>query len=305
MEDEKRFKRFADALKASGYEALHAFVTSIQDIHTLIAQSNPFIVFSAPDHLPPVIGEEGCVNVHEWLEDRGIPYVGSEPGVIELALSKASLKRKWLVDGIASPEFIELDGPAAAWEGQCSTLRNFPYIVKPEDAGNSRGITPDSIAMDQVGLIKAVNLAGESYGRLLVEEYLGLRSGFREFTCACVGNGKERIFMPAEILVQESKGFRLVTNEAKSGHLTDAIRISDAALACRIVDLAARAFNSAEVRDYSRCDIILADGKLWALEINGQPMVPDEWFGACAFYFGLSESQYLVSIVESAIRRKP
>jgi hypothetical protein len=63
------------------------------------------------------------------------------------------------------------------------------------------------------------------------------------------------------------------------------------------------AFDAAGVRDYARCDLILAGGEFSAIEINGQPMVPDPWFEACARGAGLDEIGYLNAIVLAAIAR--
>jgi len=65
-----------------------------------------------------------------------------------------------------------------------------------------------------------------------------------------------------------------------------------------------KAFSASGVRDYARGDFIYAlNGAFWAIEINGQPMIPDRWFGNAARLNGLSESQYLVGIVAAGYRR--
>jgi len=74
-------------------------------------------------------------------------------------------------------------------------------------------------------------------------------------------------------------------------------------MAASFVPFAQMAFRSAGVRDYARGDFFFADGKLWAIEINGQPMIPDRWFEEAVRFAGLSEAQYLVGIVAAGYRR--
>jgi hypothetical protein len=69
----------------------------------------------------------------------------------------------------------------------------------------------------------------------------------------------------------------------------------------KLKSLALKVFMTSEARDYSRCDILLHEGKLYAIEMNGQPMVPDRWFEACARDIGLDEVQYINAIALAGI----
>ncbi len=306
-----RFGRLASLLSKAGYEVCLEPADSIASLSAAIASNAPDIVFSAADHLSA--GLSACdggapgfcrsINVHSWLEDLGIPYVGSPPEAIELALSKSALKERWMSAGIPTPEFVAADmrnGGAALAALAAAPL---PCIVKPADAGNSRGIDKDSVAHDRAELAALAARVGREYPAILVERYLGEFSDFREFTCACIGNGAERLLLPAEIVFAGTTERRIVTTEDKDGLKARAWRVGDEALAGEVRSLAAGAFEAAGVRDYSRCDLILADGKLWAIEVNGQPMIPDPWFQACAEFGGLSEPAYIEAIFDAAIAR--
>lgn len=306
-----RFVRLASLLSEAGYEASLEPAKSIAGLAAAIAATAPDIVFSAADHLPAghsprCQGEPAParpVNVHGWLDDLGIPYVGSPPGVIDLALSKAALKRRWIESGIPTPEFVAADmrnGPEALAALAAAPL---PCIVKPADAGNSRGIGKDSVAFDRAGLAALAARVGEAYPALIAESFLGRFPDFREFTCACVGNGAARLLLPAEIVFDGPTERRIVTTEDKNGRAALAVPIADARFASSVAALAGKAFEAAGVRDYSRCDLIFADGRLWAIEANGQPMSPDTWFGGCAAFGGLSELDYVRAIFDAAIAR--
>ena len=306
--DAVRFRRFAAVLEEEGFSPLHAYVDSIGRLADLVERFGPDLVFSAPDHLPDTASPlpsstSPTLNVHAWLEGKGIPYVGSSPETIELALSKTELKKKWASEGIATPAFLSFDSGDGISLVEGETLPPFPCIVKPADGGNSRGITKDSLVFDLGSLEAAVGRLGRNFRHILVERYLGLYPDFREITCACVGNGEARLLMPAEILFREPTEIRIVTTKDKDSNATKAVNIDDERLREAAKAFAGRALASAGVRDYSRCDMIFADGGFWAIEVNGQPMVPDPWFGACASHAGLGERDYILAILRAAVRR--
>lgn len=306
--DEARFRRFAAILEEGGFSPLHAYADSIGRLANLVDRFSPDLVFSAPDHLPDTArhllpSTPPTVNVHAWLEGKGIPYVGSPPETIELALSKTALKKKWAGEGIATPAFCSFDSGDETSRVGVAALPPFPCIVKPSDGGNSRGITKDSVVFDLGSLEAAVERLSRNFRHILVEHYLGLYPDFREITCACVGNGEDRLLMPAEIVFREPTEIRIVTTKDKDDNATEAVGIDDESLREKAKAFAGRALAWAGVRDYSRCDMIFADGGFWAIEVNGQPMVPDPWFGACASLAGLGERDYIIAIILAAVRR--
>jgi D-alanine-D-alanine ligase len=311
MDEDIRFRRFAKILAEAGFAPMQAKPCCITHLADLIDRFKPDIAFCAPDHLPATRespAESGVtsakgVNLHAWLETVGLPYVGSPPDVIELALSKTSLKEKWMKDGIATPAYFSLDSAASFPSIDKGKLPPFPCIVKPSDAGNSRGITKDSVVFDMKGLEALVAKLGKEFKHILIEHYLGLYPDFREITCACVGNGEKRLLMPAELVFFEPAKIHVITTEDKDRDKTNAILIRDESLKEGSKAFAQKAFLSAGVRDYSRCDLAFADGEFWAIEVNGQPMIPDPWFEACARHSGLSERQYILAIMRAAIDR--
>ncbi len=299
--NERRFSRFATILQEAGFASTPAQADSISCLDELVDRFRPDLVFSALDHLPDAAGRP--VNVHGWLEQRAIPYVGSPPEAIELALDKTALKRKWLADGIATPEFLALDSPTGSTLIEEGKLPPFPCIVKPSDAGNSRGITKDSVVFDIWGLKARVGSVAKEFRHILVEHYMGLYPDFREITCACVGNCPERLLMPAELVFLKPEGLHVITTRDKNRDRTTARALADEGIREAAKAFAGRVFDSAGVRDYSRCDLVFAGGKFWAIEVNGQPMIPDSWFESCALYAGLDEKAYIAAIIDAANRR--
>ncbi|PKL06694.1 MAG: hypothetical protein CVV53_02925, partial [Spirochaetae bacterium HGW-Spirochaetae-9] len=269
----RRFRHFAELLQDAGFYSAQAQAGDIAGLDKLIAGFSPDLVFCAPDHLPDDEGKP--VNVHGWLEQRTLPYVGSSPHVIELALSKTALKEKWLADGIATPDFIALDTSSGLPPFEKGPLPPFPCIVKPSDAGNSRGITKDSVVFDIEGLKTLAGRLAKEFRHILVEHYLGLYPDFREITCACIGNGPQRLLMPAEIVFLKPEGLHVITTQDKDDDRTEARALADEDLLEDVKAFGGQALSSTGVRDYSRCDMAFAGGQLWAIEVNGQPMIPD------------------------------
>jgi len=144
----------------------------------------------------------------------------------------------------------------------------------------------------------------EEYGQVLIEHYLGSYPDFREITCACIGNGEGRICMPSELVFIDKPELHVITTADKNNNKISVRALEDPGLRSNAAVLAEKAFASAGVRDYARCDMAFADGMFWVIEINGQPMIPDTWFGACTAHAGLSEHQYLIAIMTAAIRRE-
>jgi len=298
----ERGRRLAQILSESGFEAESACIAELALAHAALDSFHPDLVFSAADHLADERGEP--INVHGWLEDLGLPYVGSPPAVIDLALSKAALKSRWGAEGIVTPPWMEIDSSAWPLSGAAGWPALFPCIVKPEDGGNSRGIFRDSVVFDPGGLDAALSRLRGGEKPILVEHYLGLYPDFREITCAFLGNGEDRLIMPVELVFREKRALPVITTADKDGEAVEGRAIEDFGMREAAKAFAGRAFEAAGVRDYARCDLAFASGRFWAIEINGQPMVPDPWFEACARGAGLDERDYIAAIVGSALKRR-
>jgi len=302
--DSERFSSMIEAIRGGGIDGSHVQIETADELAAAIAVSPPDLVFCAAHALAGPGGRE--VGAHELLEKAGVPFVGSPSGTIALALSKPALKEAWAARGIRTPPwFAAYRSPGGGVElvGAPAALA-FPYIVKPASEGNSRGIDGSSIARDEASLESAIARTTSRYGGAIVEAYLGGFPDAREFTVAMIGNGSRRLALPAEILFTgKGPGERIVTTEDKNSNRAVAQGVAEGALRERLSSFALAAFEAAGVRDYARCDVFLADGELWAIEINGQPMIPDRWFAACAAGGGMDKSQYLNAIFLAAIER--
>jgi len=299
-----KFMTMIKAIEQGGLEGTHYFVGTTEELKAVLKKEHPDIIFSAAYYTLDEAGKRR--NIHGLLEAEGLPYIGSDETTLELVLSKAALKDKWMGTGISTPDyFVVSDKGMGFVEGldKVEVEHDFPYIVKPSKGGNSRGILEDSIVFSSSSLKKLVHDLLASYNEILVEQYLGRYEDIREFTVAMIGNGDQMILMPCEIVFKVPKALRVITTSDKDEHRTRAISIDDHGLYEESCELANKAFHIAEVRDYSRLDVIYAGGKFYAIEINGQPMVPDKWFEACARGVGLDKEQYMNAIFLAGISR--
>ena len=180
---------------------------------------------------------------------------------------------------------------------------SYPYLLKPDSEGNSRGITSNSIVWSKNELLTKLKDLESSYEDILCEEYLGKYPDIVEYTVAFIGNGNNRRIMPAQIDVKIEQKHHLITNDLKDGHFTRAYKINDDTRLEEVINIAQTIFNLTEIRDYGRCDIIYANKQLFFIEINGQPMIPDKWFEACAEFAGLRKNEYINEIIKAAISR--
>jgi len=291
------------SLKKGGIDARYQTLQTKNELLEFIDREQPDLVYCANYY----VAEEGgaLVNAHKLLDDHGICRVGSTPDALELVLSKIDLKQKWVQAHIPTPRFFELyqaDGQVIGLDSAVQTA-DFPYILKPDREGNSRGLDSSSIVFDEASLKHKASELLQKFDRVLVEKFLGDTTDFHEYTIAMIGSGKHMLLMPAEIRLKVNKRVRIVTTEDKDKHKTRAVPVEDVMLSGKLTDLAAEAFAIAGMRDYSRLDVIMADGVLYAIEINGLPMIPDEWFEVCAKAGGMNKDQYINAIFLSCIMR--
>ena len=299
-----RFQKMIRVLETGGIHASHCFAGTAREIKKQIEEMNPSIVFSSAYYtLEDAFGRK---NIHGLLDSLHIPYIGSDAKSLELVISKQALKKKWIAAGIKTPASIVIqpEKDNLFWKSiQMGCFTRFPYILKPNREGNSRGIEPFCVVRESTSLKSAAKKLLEEYGEVIIERFLGDFPDIREFTVAMIGGNDQMLVMPAEITLKDRAIPRLITTRDKEKHRTQAIAVRDPIEKAKIIQFARKAFIAAGVRDYSRCDILLADNTLFAVEINGLPMVPDRWFQECAADAGMDEVQYINAIVLAGIVR--
>lgn len=299
----ERFHRMIVALDHCGIIGRFYFFHTKRQLINILQTEKPDIALSTDYYTRGDSNER--LNIHKILGEMQIPYIGSDPKALELVLSKTDLKKKWIFQDVPTPSFFTIRKSGSRVLGSENLIQavDYPYILKPDREGNSRGLDTSSIVFDQNSLESKLNELLETYNEVLIEKYLGNCSDIREYTVAMIGNGYHRLLMPARIILNQKKKTRIITTKDKNNHLTRALPVANQEIRKRLIQISERAFDVAGVHDYSRCDMILADGKFFAIEINGQPMIPDKWFNECAKGCQLSIDQYINAILLSGLVR--
>ena len=302
-DDQRRFADLALELAKGGVEATVASIFEYDQFLTVLDQEKPDILFPAIYFVKQPRGEK--INITKLLDEQRMPYIGSDARTLELVLVKSALKKLWQQNQVSTPEFCVIRKDEALQEKIDKLLEaaQFPLIIKPDTEGNSRGLDESSIVCSEDRLITKAKALLKFYDQILVERYLGAAPDFREYTIALIGNGQRALFMPAQIKLKVMRKPRIVTTQDKDRHNTLAIPVCEPEIRDPLMAFSREAFAIAGVRDYARLDVMRANGKFYAIEINGQPMIPDKWFEACAQGIGLNKTQYLNAIFFAAIQR--
>ena len=301
-DDRERVAGLVEALSSCGIDCTGAIESKPAKIADILGRASPDFAFCTAFRAADDSGR--AIHLQDLCARAGVSWIGSQAETLELALSKSRMKERWRAEGVATPDWFTIPRLADGSLGDVQRIEaasSFPYIVKPDAEGNSRGIDADSVVRTPLELYARTRSVAEAYGSALVESFLG-NAGAREFTASMIGNGEKAIVSAVEI-VKPAGGEWVVTNDAKDGHRTRVEPIADRKLRGKVERFAHRAFMAAGARDYARCDIILEGDRPSAIELNGQPMVPDRWFEACAAGAGLDAGQYLRAIIFAGMAR--
>ncbi|MEA5077148.1 MAG: hypothetical protein VB013_01140 [Anaerolineaceae bacterium] len=303
FKNEQSFTNMIHSLALGGISARYTPMYKERQLLDILTREKVDIAFSADYYLTNSANEK--VNIHRIFEEHHVSYVGSSPEVLELVLSKTNLKQVWQKKGIQTPEFylLRADQPEKETDVLLARLKKFPYILKPDREGNSRGLSERCVVYDQETLQTRARQMLKDFSTLLVEHFLGDAPDLREFTVAMIGNPPDRLLMPARIRLKNKKPVRVITTADKDNHNTTASPVADESIKERLIQFVGPAFDAAGVRDYARCDVLYANDQFYAIEINGQPMIPDKWFEACCKDACLDHDQYLNAIFLAGIVR--
>ncbi len=302
--DKKRFQKMIKTLKKGGIDARYHTLETKKSLLSLLEQKQPDLVYCANYY---VIDENNRpINAHALIDEFGICQVGSAVNALELVLSKSALKQQWVRNHIATPRFFVLRQENGEMTGLETALNaaDYPYILKPDREGNSRGLDSSSIVFDAKSLHSKAQALLTQYKQVMVEKFLGEESDLHEYTVAMIGSGEQKLLLPAEIRLKTHKRIRIVTTADKDQHRTQAVAVRDEALYKKLTSFASKAFASAGVRDYARLDVLSVKGELYAIEINGLSMIPDKWFQECSRSIRMQGDQYLNAIFLSSIIRE-
>jgi D-alanine-D-alanine ligase len=289
-------------VKTMGLRRINAKVVS------QIEEINPDVIFNLCESLYGESRQEMyTAGLFELLK---IPYTGSSPFALGLALNKRKSKQILRAAGLPVPSSV------LAISGQSFSLSDLeaPYIVKPVREDASAGISSKSVAKTKEEVEERIKFIHENYQQpALIEEFIP----GREINASILGSNEPRVLAIGEIdFSKMPKGEpNIVSYQAKWDPKsplfggTEPIYPAklEEELKVKIEKAALKAYVEIGCRDYGRIDMRLRDdGKFYILEVNANPDIsPDSGFNKAAQVAGMSYGQWICEIVQNALQRTP
>lgn len=252
----------------------------------------------------------GGRNREAWtpvlLELAGIPALGSDALSLSLSLDKAWANRHLAAVGIPVAPQIVIGDPSAAH--RIALPAPFPLFVKPRWEGTAKGIRTSSKVVDRDALAREVERILVDYHQpALVEAFVP----GPEYTVSLIGNGPPACLPAVQRALDRETGIGIHALEGP-GRGASARRREpvtpgrlDAGLEAKLAELAVRAFEALECRDFARVDFRLdAAGEPVFLEINPLPtFATDGTFAILAELEGTTLDAMLGRCIEAGLRR--
>ena len=286
------------------------------DFPLRLREARPDIVFNIAEGLH---GPNREAHVPAICEFYDIPFTGSDPLALALALDKRRAKEVFRARGIPTPEDVVLGDPCAPGViGPVDPARvPIPAVVKPLFEGSSKGIPASALCRDLDAVLRRAAEIHEEYAQpAIVEAFLP----GREFTCAILGNGPA-----ARVLPLVEVRFDALPPGAPPIYGYEAKWLWDTAdapleifacpapvepaLAAALEEVALGAFHALGCRDWARVDLRLdAQGRPHVLEINPLPgILPDPRQNSCypkaARAAGFDYDGMILAVLRAALQR--
>jgi D-alanine-D-alanine ligase len=246
--------------------------------------AKPDLVFNMAEGLR---GPSREAHVPAICEYFGVPYTGSDPLTLTLALHKGRAKEILAFRGVATAPFAVVENPA-----DLARLRlPPPLFVKPVAEGSSKGVLANNLCDSLEQLEERVLFLLEEYRQpVLVETYLP----GPEFTVAILGNGAAARCLPVvaiDFTALPAGAPPVYGYEAK--WLWDTLdkpleifqcpaRVAPE-LYARIEAVALDAYRALDCRDWCRVDVRLDEYRIPNIvELNPLPgIIPDPRMNSC------------------------
>jgi D-alanine-D-alanine ligase len=296
----------ADVLRGEGHE-----VVLLGDGRSLVER----VLAAPPDFVFNVAEGEGVSRSREarvpaFLEMLGIPYSGSDPLTLTVALDKTLAKR--LVAHAVKLPIGETIDPSAT-ESEIARFQTAlgsasgPWFVKPAFEGSSKGIrTQSTFGGVEEAFAFALSLRDIYRQPILVEEFIV----GEELTVGVVGNGPD-----AEIL-----GTMCVRPKKPNGHFVYSLEVKrdwDVRVAYetpaqlsklahqRLCASALSAYHALGCRDVARIDFRMRDETPFFLEANPLPGLAPDWSDLVilAKGIGLTHADLIRRILHEGLKR--
>lgn len=275
-----------------------------------LARARPDLVFNMAEGLRGVNRESHVPAMCEFFD---IPYTGSDPLTLALALHKGRTKEILTHHGVPTARFVQIGDASELGE----VALPYPLFVKPVAEGSGKGIYVNNLCTSPRQLRERVFFLLEEYRQpVLVETYLP----GREFTVAVLGNGDAARCLPIvgfDFTTLPAGAPPIYGFEAKwiwdtAEHQLDIYQCPASIprpLAREIERVSLAAYRALGCRDWCRIDVRLdAHDVPNVVELNPLPgILPDPKLNSCfpkaARAAGYSYDEMIQEVVRVAWRR--
>jgi len=294
----KTIASIREAIESYGHQVVELEATP--ELPSLLSAADVDLVFNIAEGFK---GRHRESQIPALLELLGIPYTGSEPTALSLALDKGLAKRLVRQAGFFTPPFILMTTGRERLPKELS----FPAIVKPVAEGSSKGILQTSVVESEAELRE---LAAETAGRyrqaVIAENFVG----GREFTVGLLGEKRPKALPPMEIIFEAGQG-KYPVYSFSSKFETATVRYEvpakvDPALDAELRRVARGVFAVLGCRDVARVDLRLDDtARVHFIECNPLPGLSPGFSDFCfiAEAAGLDYRTLIGEILAPCIRR--
>lgn len=315
----KRIAPTADALEDS--EAEYDAPTTLQAIREAIASWGHEVVdLEANQELPALLSStplDLVFNIAEGFKGRNresqvpallelldIPYTGSDPATLSIALDKGLAKKIVQANGIHTPAFQLM----TTGKERLNKEFNYPLMVKPVAEGSSKGVVSKSVCYAEQEVREVVREITSKYQQpALIEEYI---SG-REFTVGLLGERRPKVLAPMEIIfLDETEEHPVYSFQHKldwNGRIRYEVPAKlDPSQTEKLKAAGRAAFMALGCRDVARIDFRMDEkGRFYFLECNPLPGLTPGWSDLVmiAEASGMDYRNLIGEIMSGAIRR--
>lgn len=286
------------AVESYGHRVMELEATP--DLSAILPGAGVDVVFNIAEGLE---GRAREAQVPAMLELLGIPYTGSDPTALSLALDKGLAKRIVRQAGFHTPDFMLM----TTGKERLPKDLEYPVILKPVHEGSSKGVFGTSVVHNQEELRSlAREIAGRYRQAVLVERFLP----GREFTVALLGEKRPRVLPPMEVVFTNPEDPNPVYSftakvEARNVRYDNPAQI-DEGLKREIERVARGIFGVLGCRDFARIDFRLDEaGNVHFIECNPLPGLAPGFSDFCliAEAAGMEYRVLVGEILAPAIRR--
>jgi D-alanine-D-alanine ligase len=288
-----------EAIASYGHEVIDLEAT--QELPSVLASTPVDVVFNMAEGFK---GRTRESQVPALLELLDIPYTGSDPATLAIALDKTLAKRVVRQHGILTPNFMIM---TTGKEKPPKDLQ-FPLIVKPNAEGSSKGVHPASVVHSEVELRETARRILDKYHQpALVEQYV---SG-REFTVGLLGERRPKVLPIMEIVFLDASNTTPVYSFEFKQDWNSKIRFDvpaklDVAQQRALEKAARESFAALNCRDIGRIDFRMdAQGRFYFIECNPLPGLTPDWSDLVLISkaAGMEYRSLIGEILAPAIRR--